>query len=324
MIKKCAGCGSLLQSTDKTMIGYTENIDRLLCERCFKLKYYGEYQNVTLGNKDYKKIINAIPDNALVVYTVSLLNINLDYINQFKNVLIVLTKKDLLPKTVKDYKLINYIKKNTNNCLDIEVVSSIKNYNLDNLINKIKEYGKNKDIYFVGMTNSGKSTLINSLLKNYSDINNEITTSIYPSTTLDTIIVNIGDIKIIDTPGLLGEGSILNKLSLKEIKNITPKKELKPRSYQINRETSLLIENLLRLDIYNKDNIVIYLANNLNITKVGKKNEKLKKEKKYSFHLDKNKDIVIEDLCFIKFKNSIDVDIYSLYDINIYTRDNLI
>ena len=51
---------------------------------------------------------------------------------------------------------------------------------------------------------------------------------------------------------------------------------------------------------------------------------KLKETKKYSFNLKKNKDIVIEDLCFIKFQDSIDVDIYSLYDINIYTRNNLI
>ena len=324
MIKRCLGCGSILQDNNINKTGYTENINNLLCARCFKLKYYGEYQSVNLGNDDYKKIINSIPNNALVVYVVSLLNINLNYINQFKNTIVVLTKKDLLPKSLKDYKLADYVKKNTVNFLDIEVISAIKNYNLDSLVNKIKKYGKEKEIYFVGMTNSGKSTLINSLIKNYSGKNIEITTSIYPSTTLDKIIIELDGTKIIDTPGLLSEGSILNSLSLKEIKKITPKKEMKPRSYQVNKETSLLIENLLRLDIFGKDNIVIYLANSLNITKLGKENKRLKGEKKYSFHLKKQQDIVIEDLCFIKFQNNIDIDIYSKYDINIYTRDNLI
>ena len=136
MTKKCTGCGSTIQDTDANKLGYVEDINNNLCTRCFKLKYYGEYQSVNLNNDDYEKIISTIPDNSLVVYITSLLNINLDYINNFKNVLIVLTKKDLLPKSIKDYKLINYIKEHIDNYLDIEVVSSLKNYNLDSLLNK--------------------------------------------------------------------------------------------------------------------------------------------------------------------------------------------
>lgn len=324
MTKKCIGCGSILQNTDINKLGYIEDISKDLCTRCFKLKYYGEYQNVNLNNEDYKEIIKNIPKDSLVVYITSLLNINLEYVNNFKNVLIVLTKKDLLPKSIKDYKLIDYIKKYTDNYLDIEVVSAIKNYNLDSLLTKIKKYSNNKDIYFVGMTNSGKSTLINSLIKNYTEEEKEITTSIYPSTTLDKITISIDNIKIIDTPGLLSEKSILNYLSLKQIKQITPKKPIKPRTYQIKKEASLIIENMIRIDVNNSDNIVIYMANNINITKVGQQNNKLKDTKRYSFNLDKNKDIVIEDLCFIKFQNKTNIDIYSPYDINIYTRNNLI
>lgn len=315
MIKKCIGCGKIIRDND---------MNRELCERCFKLKHYGEYQNVSLSNKDYNQIINSIPKDSLVVYIISLLNINLEHINKFKNPLIVLTKKDLLPKSVKEYKLIDYIKKHTNNYLDIEVVSAVKNYNLDNLLNKLEKYAKDREIYFVGMTNSGKSTLINKLISNYTEGNPQITTSIYPSTTLDRITVSLNDLKIIDTPGLLSENSIINSLPLNEIKKITPKKELKPKSYQINKEISLIIEDMIRIDIHDNDNIVIYLANNLNITKINPENSKLKDEKKYTFSLEKNKDIVIEDLCFIKFQNNISVDIYSLFDANIYIRDNLI
>ena len=317
MIKKCTGCGIILQTEDINKEGYTENIDNELCLRCFKLKNYGEYKAVTLNNKDYTDILNSIPKDALVVYLTSLLNINLEYINKFNNVILVLTKKDLLPKSVQDYKLINYISNITNNYLDIEIISSIKNYNLDSLLNKIKKYNKsNKEIYFVGMTNSGKSTLINKLIKNYTDKQLEVTTSLYPSTTLN--------LKIIDTPGLLNEGSILNNLSLKEIKKITPKKEIKPRSYQLKGKGSLVIEDYIRLDYYTDNNITIYIANNLNITKMTHNNPKLKECKKITFNLEKDKDIVIEDLCFIKFTKKGKVDIYTKYDINIYERNNLI
>ena len=324
MIRKCIGCGIELQSENKDKIGFVQNEKQELCDRCFKLKNYGEYQPVNLNNNDFQKIIDTIPANSLVIYVTSLLNLNLDYLYKFKNVLIVLTKKDLLPKSTKDYKIINYIKKNYHNYLDIEVISSIRNYNLDNLFKKIKKYGNRKPIYFVGLTNSGKSTLINKIIKNYADNNKEITTSLYPSTTLNIINIKIGNLKIIDTPGLLGEKSIINSLTSNEIKRITPKKEIKPRNYQLKGETSLLIDKYIRLDTHINDNIAVFLSNNLKIIKVGKDNQKFKKNYKYSVTIQKNQDIVIEDLCFIKFQKEADIEIYSPYQINILKRDNLI
>ena len=191
-------------------------------------------------------------------------------------------------------------------------------------MNKIKKYSNNKEVYFIGNTNSGKSTLINKIIKNYSEKDIEVTTSIYPSTTLNKIEIDLEGIHIMDTPGLISEGSIINKLDLKEIKRITPKKEIKPRSYQLKGKGSLIIDNKVRVDYFSDNNITIYLANNLNIVKAGLDNSKLKNGIKKEFKLSKDKDIVIEDLCFIKFTKSSNIDIYSLYNINIYDRDNLI
>ena len=87
---------------------------------------------------------------------------------------------------------------------------------------------------------------------------------------------------------------------------------------------SLIIDNKVRVDYFSDNNITIYLANNLNIVKTGLDNSKLKNGIKKEFKLSKDKDIVIEDLCFIKFTKSSNIDIYSLYNINIYDRDNLI
>ena len=84
-------------------------------------------------------------------------------------------------------------------------------------IETIKELLQNNITAFSGNSGVGKSTLINKLIKNYSDKELEVTTSMYPSTTLSKIIIDLGDIKIIDTPGLIPEKSIINYLSLKEI-----------------------------------------------------------------------------------------------------------
>lgn len=324
MIKRCLGCGVILQYTDQNKEGYINDIEKDVCERCFRLKYYGEYKEVSIGNETYKSILSNIPKDALVVYLVSLLNINFDYIKEFKNVIVVLTKRDLLPKSVKDNKLIDYISKIVNNYLDIEIISSKKNYNLDNLLSKIQKHSHNKEIYFVGMTNSGKSTLINKLIENYSPQEQEVTTSMYPSTTLNKLEINLNGMKIIDTPGLLSKGSILNSLDLKEVKKVTPKKEIKPRSYQLKGQGSLMIENYVRIDYYTDNNIAIYLSNDLNITKMTHNNPRLKDSNKHSFNLGNDKDIVIEDLCFIKFTKSCKIDIYTSLDVNIYERNNLI
>ena len=104
------------------------------------------------------------------------------YINRFKNKkYILITKKDVLPKSLKEDKIINYIKENICNTEDIICVSSYKNYNIDNFLNKIKEDGVRR-LYIVGFTNSGKSTFINHLLTSALK-NPTITTSSITHTT---------------------------------------------------------------------------------------------------------------------------------------------
>ena len=322
-MNKCVGCGSILQDTDKNKDGYVLDINDKLCQRCFRIRYYNEYKNTIRDNNDYLKILDSINNDDLVVYVTSLLDIRLDYIDSFKNVIVVLTKRDILPKSIKDEKLIKYIKSRYNP-LEVIVVSSVKNYNIDYLFDTLRQYKKN-NIYVVGTTNGGKSTLINKLIKNYSDNDVVITSSMYPSTTLDKIEINILGLNIIDTPGLINKGSIVNYIDNNLLKKITIKKEIKPKTYQLNGKGSILIEDLIRLDYDTKGtSMTIYVNNLVNIRFLGKDNNKLLDGKCNKFSLDNNKDIVISDLCFIKFTKSVNLNIYSNYDVLIYERDNLI
>lgn len=322
-MNKCIGCGSILQDTDKNKDGYVLDINDKLCQRCFRIRYYNEYKNTIRDNNDYLKILDSINNDDLVVYVTSLLDIRLDYIDSFKNVIVVLTKRDILPKSVKDEKLIKYIKSRYNP-LEVIVVSSVKNYNIDYLFDTLRQYKKN-NIYVVGTTNGGKSTLINKLIKNYSDNDDVITSSMYPSTTLDKIEINILGLNIIDTPGLINKGSIVNYIDNNILKKITIKKEIKPKTYQLNGKGSILIEDLIRLDYDTKGtSMTIYVNNLVNIRFLGKDNNKLLDGKCNKFSLDNNKDIVISDLCFIKFTKNVNLNIYSNYDVLIYERDNLI
>ena len=224
-----------------------------------------------------------------------------------------------------DNKIIDYIKKRYNNIKDIIIISSIKNYNMDHLYNTILKYGIDKKIYFVGSTNSGKSTLINKLIKDYGNNDITITTSMYPSTTLDAINIKLNGLNIYDTPGIVNEGSITNYINNNELKKINIKKEIKPITYQIKDKCSILVGDYIRLDFECiSTSITIYISNNVPVKRISINNPILLDNITSSYNDLKNKDIVIEDICFIKITKNTRVNIYGKYNLSTIIRDNLI
>lgn len=325
MNNKCIGCGILLQDKDSSLDGYVSHSNHKLCERCFKIKNYGQNKVIGVDNSDYLKILDNIDKDDLVVYVSSLLTLNVDYINKFKNVILVLTKRDIIPKSVKDEKIISYVS-NKFNIKDVIIVSAMKKFNLDVLYNKMMKYGNGKKIYFVGSTNSGKSTLINEMIKSYNGINGDITVSSFPSTTLSTIDVEIGNMDVIDTPGIVCEDSIINYLDLKSIKKLNSKKEIKPITFQVKGKGSILLDNICRID-YDTDvsSMTFYVSNSLNVDKISlNNNDTMLDFSSVDYYVDNDMDLVVEDVGFIKITNKMKVRIYYKDSINIRVRDNLI
>ena len=323
-MSKCLGCGVELQNTNPEKDGYVSDINMNICQRCFIIKNYGQNKVINKTNTDYIRIIDNIRDNDIVVYVSSLLTLNMDFIDKFKNVIVVLTKRDILPKSVKDNKIIKYIKDRYNNVVDTVVVSAYKKYNLDELYNKLKKYN-NRNIYFVGITNSGKSTLINEMIKSYNGVNGNITTSNYPSTTLDVLDIKVGDLTIKDTPGIVIDNSIVNYLDNKYIKKINSKSEIKPITIQIKGSGAILIDEFIRIE-YNTDisSMTLYISNNLKVSNINLNNPRLKDKGICEYMLSNNQDLVIEDIGFIKFTNKVNIKVCAYDQIYMYVRDNLI
>ena len=284
---KCVGCGVVLQSYNKNEVGYTVDINKSLCERCFRIRNYNEYKFVTKDNNDFINILKKInKTDDLVVLVVDLFNINrnIEEISKYlnNNVLLVLTKRDILPKSCYDKKLIEYFNNYNLNIKDTVIISSIKNYNFDELYKKINEYKSSNNVYVVGFTNSGKSTMINKILYNYSNSDLKITTSNLPSTTIDSIEVKINDeLTLIDTPGLLDNGDIINYVTVDTLKKIIPNKEIKPITLQIKDKQTIFIEDLVRIDVCDKNSLTFYISNNLEITRIFKYSDKLTVLKKH-------------------------------------------
>lgn len=320
-MKKCKGCGAFLQDSNDKFEGYTTNINNDLCERCFRIKNYNEYKLVEKNNIEFTDILKDInKTNDLVVLLVDLFNIpiNLKEITEYLNndILLVLTKKDIFSYKIPDEKFLSY--NYGINYIDSLVVSSNKNYNFDLLYEKINKYKKSNKVYIVGYTNSGKSTLINKFVHNYSKNNVNITTSNLPSTTLNTLeIVIDDDLTLVDTPGILDNSNIDVNL----LKKVIPKKEIKPITYQIHSKQYIYIEDIIKIESID-NNLTLYFSNDLKIERKYKDNKKLLNEK--IVRVKKNEDIVISGIGFIKATNDEVIKINTKNSYLIYTRRSLI
>lgn len=324
-MNKCLGCGAILQKDDISKEGYTTDLNKKYCKRCFDITHYNKYIISNKKNEEYLKKINYInKTNDLVILTVDLFSmIDFENINISNPIILVFTKKDLIPRSIKEEKILEKIV-TKNNVKSKIFISSKNNYNLDLLMNLINKYKTSKNVYVVGLTNAGKSSLVNKIVKNYSDGISDITVSNLPSTTLDFIEKKINDnLVLIDTPGLLDNGNIIN-LAQNLIKKIIPNKEINPIIYQIKHKQSIIIEDILKVDLFENNNVIFYISNNLKIERIYKDNDKLINLNKYNLNILDNQDLVIKGLGFIKFKKKCNIEIYLPKEVDFFIRNSII
>ena len=186
---RCIGCGALIQTTNPDELGYTPNSalekgkesGEIYCQRCFRLRHYNEISPVSLTDDDFLKLLNQIRDaNALIVYLVDVFDFNgslIPGLHRFVGdnpIMLVGNKSDLLPNSLKRSKLKDWIRQRANEAgirpIDVELVSAKTNESVDDLLKNIDKYRNDRDVYVVGVTNVGKSTLINQIIRQNTGI----------------------------------------------------------------------------------------------------------------------------------------------------------
>ena len=284
IIKKCKGCGSILQDIDDKKPGFIPKLtdESKYCKRCYRMMHYNELPKIIASNDDYEKVIDSvIKKNGLMVFIVDIFafkaTFNKKMIDKLrdKNVILVANKYDVFPHSTNVSNIVNWLSKECEKVFfrvdAIHIVSSKKGYFIDELMNTIDLLRNGKDVYFVGCANVGKSSLINALLKRKTSIDSDvISTSVIPGTTLNEITIPFFDDNkaFIDTPGLINENDVLNQLLPKSYRKIMPSNEMKPITYQITNENAIFLGGLASLSFSNvleKISVIVYTSQDLYI-----------------------------------------------------------
>lgn len=289
MSKICMGCGVILQDTDEHALGFTPDLKKDYCKRCFRLKNYGEKKEEEriLENDIFKKVNS---NTGLAFFFVDFLNINRYSVSLFQKIQIpkvfVVSKSDILRREMKYEKIKLWLKKIYNISDSVLFISNKANVPSQNIFKVLDKFGYNK-AYIMGMTNAGKSTFLNKILA-HNGISKEILASNKPNTTLDFIKLKIESYILYDTPGFsyLNDQTIVNK-------------ELKMTSYVIRPDTTLVIEDYKFY--FPQENKVTFYGN-VDIHRIYKEDKQ-----PYLFNIPKNHDIVLSGIGFINIKNKAEV-----------------
>lgn len=299
MNKICYGCGAKLQFTDKDKKGYIPEKkyeDSSYCMRCFRMIHYGENKEIETP-KDIHEIINKInKDNKFVIFLVDFLNINSSIIDVYRSIkrdkLLIVNKCELIPDHVYKDKLREYLKDTYSINGDIILKGGTKSHGINRVLKYLVD-NRITEAYILGISNSGKSTVINDLIDALESKQKKITVNSKANTTLDFIRVKLNNnLTLIDSPGFIMDDNIVND---------TTGKKISAYAYQMkDGQTVSLLDGKFYIKFEDKTNICFYT--NLNANKPITKYYQAAPNLVNSYTFDDNTDIVLKGIGFISVK----------------------
>lgn len=309
---------------------------------------------------DMREFIAAVAESkALVVNVVDVFDLEGTYVPEINDYfpdnpkLFVANKFDLFLPSVKRGKILAYVRaffeEKGIDAADALVISARDREDIDALLAAIKSRQTGREAYFFGMTNVGKSTLINALVGRAKKTPGEITVSGYIGTTLDFIEAPLApDLSLIDMPGIINARQATNYLDYANQKKLVSKKPIRPRVYQLDPGQTLFIAGFgfLKFISGSRSSFVVYAANALPIHRTRLENtgefyerhrddilkipnpaerERLGKFARYDFTFGPEKvDITISGIGFVTLAGAGRVEVYCFEKIKVGIRKAII
>ncbi|HFI0464486.1 TPA: ribosome biogenesis GTPase YqeH [Streptococcus suis] len=364
---QCIGCGAMIQTFDPDQMGYLPKsaLDKGLekgafyCQRCFRLRHYNELQDLQISDDVFLDKLNQIAeDDAFVVKVIDIFDVEGSIIHGLNRIIgkqpfvVLANKVDLLPKVTNHRRLKHWVKvmMNAHDLYPDQVLlaSANKASTLDELTSLIEAVIQKKNVYIVGVTNVGKSTLINQLITRYGGEKSIVTTSNHPGTTLDLIEIPLNqDHAIIDTPGIIHRSQLAHYLDRQEMKQVLPTKPFKPKTFQLNPQQTIFLAGLARVDFLKgpRTSFTFYLSNDLYLhrTKLAEADQIYAKHRGHllsppnaqtldqfpplvakTIHLSKDQDVAISGLGWLTVNQDVTIQVWVPKNVNLSVRQAII
>jgi ribosome biogenesis GTPase YqeH len=344
-MSNCQGCGALFQTTHPKHPGYRLDETHTLCVRCFQLRHYNRPFEL-----EEAAVLRVIPSDALGVVILDLFDLEVAFLSRLPRYfsgefILVVNKVDLFPDSMNPSKTKEYLRRLSREYglkpLDVQVVSAKSGDGVDELIDTLNRF-IHDEIYLIGPTNSGKSSLLNQLLRRL-DVVHEVTVSPFANTTLDHIGIQLDKVMMYDTPGLTRDRHIHHYLST-SLKDIIPTKQIKPQTIQLTKPGVIYLGGFARLDFDHTNGVSFFVAPKIVLHKTTlEKADSFFQTHQFTtllhpsveevsllgawvfdtIRVESDEDLVIEGLGFVRIAVTATVIIHHYANVEVYVRPSV-
>ena len=270
-VLRCYHCGAILQCENENEKGYVvpESLHRatpiqiMYCDKCFEtMKAFNNSELEQNVDKEVLKILDdAFATDAYIIWVVDLFSfngqLNSEIAKKVKklNVTVVGTKRDLFPTNMKDDSLVEYLTERFKEYgikpKSVRLFSSTSLMDSKELISAMNTARKGHDVYMIGNSTSGKTSIINKAMKGFENkTTRQIKTITYPGTSVNVLEIPLSRSSFFyELPGISQTTSAQGKLEKEVIRQITPKKAIKVTNRTLGAGDALMVGSLAAFEI---------------------------------------------------------------------------
>ena len=272
-VLRCYNCGAVLQSKKSKEKGYVdaELLDEfnggnqvLYCQKCFDIM-----KGINTGaleqniDKATTKILDdAVATDAYIIWVVDLFtfngSLNPEVAKKLKalKVAVIGTHKDLFSSLIKEEVLARFLTERFNefgiNPESVTILGNDNDVDIRALMDKFNEARQAHDIYLIGSKSSGKTVLINKMLKHY--VNNTrwpIKSENYRGTNIKVMSIPLSNSSFLyELPGFSLATSVMSKVEKDVQKLIVPRRRIETHYRTLAKGDALAVGSLAYFELY--------------------------------------------------------------------------